>query len=43
MLVDERHAMSQELEMHEELTLALEVWAVDELLDNMTTAKVTLQ
>ena len=29
--------------MHEELTLALEEWAVDELLDDMTTAEVALQ
>ena len=29
--------------MHEELMPALEEWVVDELLDDMTTAKVALQ
>ena len=43
LLVDERHASPRELEMHEELSPALQEWAVDELLDDMTTAKVALQ
>ena len=43
LLVDERHASPRELEMHEELSPTLQEWAVDELLDDMTTAKAALQ
>ena len=35
--------MPRELEMHEELSPALQEWAVDELLDDMTTAEAALQ
>ena len=42
LLVDERHASPHELEMHDELSPALQEWAVDELLDNMTMAEAAL-
>ena len=43
LLVDEHHASPRKLEMHEELSPALQEWAVDKLLDDMTTAEVALQ
>ena len=43
LLVDEGHASPRELEMHEELSPTLQEWAVDELLDDMTTAEAALQ
>ena len=43
LLVDERHTLPHELEMHEDLSPALQEWAVDELLDDMMTAKAALQ
>ena len=43
LLVDELHASPRVLEMHEELSPTLQEWAVDELLDNMTTAEAALQ
>ena len=43
LLVDEQHASPRELEMHEELSLTLQEWVVDELLDDMTMAEVALQ
>ena len=43
LLVNERCAARQELEMHEELTLALEEWLVDKLLDDMIMGEAALQ
>ena len=42
LLVDERHTSPCKLVMHEELSPTLQEWAVDKLLDDMTTAEAAL-